>query len=124
MLGVQASRAQLREYSGLVPQAAGQSHAAGAVCDRCLQPIDAAVFEANVARLRAHAHSAQIAQQAAAQRAAATQVCPALSPVTSTQKASLQGPSPKMIGFCSMPPHHDPKQTNPSRQVRGDNCAV
>jgi hypothetical protein len=47
-----------------------------ALCDRCLQPIDEAAFQANIARLSAAVEQAACAHRANADRVGATQVRP------------------------------------------------
>lgn len=77
---LQACRRQLQEYSQLLRAPPSHQHehdhGSAAVCDRCLQPIDEATFQANLARLRTEADNAAALQRLAADRARATQVCP------------------------------------------------
>ena len=72
---MQAAQLQQQEYSSLVPPPGQHEHqlGAGAMCDRCLQPIDAAMFQANLARLQEQVDSTKLNQAAAAGRAAGTQ---------------------------------------------------
>ena len=73
---MQASQRQVQEYSQLLqsPSNGAHKHVSGALCDRCLQPIDEATFRSNLQRLRAEADSAAAAHRAVAERAGATQV--------------------------------------------------
>lgn len=73
---MQASQRQVQEYSQLLqsPSNGAHEHVSGALCDRCLQPIDEATFRSNLQRLGAEADSAAAAHRAVAERASATQV--------------------------------------------------
>ncbi|KAK9914871.1 hypothetical protein WJX75_001641 [Coccomyxa subellipsoidea] len=72
---LQASQRQVQEYSQLLqsPSNGAHEHVSGALCDRCLQPIDEATFRSNLQRLGAEADSAAAAHRAVAERASATQ---------------------------------------------------
>lgn len=70
---MQAAERTLQEYSLLL----GHSHSRStqqAVCDRCLQPIDDAMYRANVVRLEADVAKAAADRQGAYKQSSTTQV--------------------------------------------------
>ena len=72
-MSVQAAERQLQEYKGL--RITEHAHSMqGAVCDRCLQPIDNSTFHANVSRLDAEVASAAAERNTVARENSATQV--------------------------------------------------
>ncbi|BDA43191.1 hypothetical protein COCOBI_04-2030 [Coccomyxa sp. Obi] len=74
---LQAAQRQVQEYSQLLhtftSSAGGHEHMSGALCDRCLQPIDEATFHTNLERLEGDAATAASAHRAAAEQCRATQ---------------------------------------------------
>lgn len=67
---LQASSSALAAYAAL----GGAAGAAEAVCDRCLQPVDASVYAANLQRQRGDEAAAAAARSEAEQRVVASQV--------------------------------------------------
>ncbi len=68
----------MQEYSQLLQtstsSAGGHEHTSGALCDRCLQPIDEATFHTNLQRLQADAATAVSAHRAVSEQCRATKV--------------------------------------------------
>ena len=91
------------DYEALVQQPAHTHAGTGAVCDRCLQEIDEATFQANLQRLRSEVSAQQslVDQAEQAVQAARVRLCQLLMPRLACACACLRTDTGAGCPCCS-----------------------